>query len=307
MTETNMTPTKPGTSLMIGAEVWSPVDGSMVRQASTPSIGDLDQRICHGASHPVSDQIDTAGTSHLPQVIALEGLKLTALIWPIIDRGQTSSVVVLYLDTSDEAPLATELWTGRPGRSELCLSSSSYIKLDRFAKLSPYIAFPNGSGLPGRVWQTNLPQMEGDLTNSPTFMRSTGAQTEGLDIGFAMPCIDGSSLAAVALMLSGKTKSIARVYETWTPSQRGGSLRLSCNEGVYIEAPNTQKASRGLDVPAGDTWIGRAWATRQPEVVCDSSGNSLERSGSQDDQLTSGIAIPIIVLDDVAAVAVLMW
>ncbi|MEM6506486.1 MAG: hypothetical protein AAF711_13675, partial [Planctomycetota bacterium] len=231
MTETNITPTKPGTTLMIGAEVWSLVDGSMVRQAATPSIGDLDQRICHRSHHPVSDQIDAVGTSRLPQVIALDGLKLTALIWPIIDRGQASSVVVLYLDTTNKAPLAAELWTGRPGRSELCMSSSSYTSLDRFAKLSPHIAFPNGSGLPGRVWQTNLPQMDGDLTDSPTFMRSTGAQTEGLDIGFAMPCVDGSSLTAVALMLSGKAKSIARVYETWTPSQRGGSLRLSCTEG----------------------------------------------------------------------------
>ena len=168
MTEADITAIKTDAALMIGAEVWSPIDGSMVRQAATPSIGDLDQRICMGSSHPIADKIDAVASSRLPQVISLEAIKLTGLLWPVIDRGQTNSIVVLYLDTTNQSPLATELWTGRPGRSELCLSSSSYTSLDRFAKLSPHIAFPNGSGLPGRGWQTNLPQMDGDLTNSAT-------------------------------------------------------------------------------------------------------------------------------------------
>ena len=306
-TETSMTQAQPTSALIVGAEVWSTVDGSMVRQGATPSIGDLDQRICIGSGHPTADRIEAIGSSHMPQVVELSNISLCALLWPEIDRGQTNSVVALYFDTTDDAPLAVELWTGRPGRSELCLGDACYTHLDRFAKLSPHIAFPKGSGLPGRVWDTNLPQMDGDLTDSPTFMRSTGAQAGGLDNGFAMPCVDGTSLQAVALLLSGKRRSVARAYETWTPTQRAGSLRLRCAEGVYIDAPTIEKASHDIDLPAGDTWIGRAWATRRPEVIRDSSGTALERRGAEDDRLTSGIAIPIIVLDDVAAVAVLMW
>lgn len=302
-----MTTAKPTASLMVGVEVWSAIDGSMVRQAATPPIGDLDQRIRLGSNHPTAEKIDEVASSRLPQVIELKEAKLNTLLWPVIDRGQATSVVTLYLDTTDEAPLAAELWAGRAGRSELCRASACYTSVDRFAKLSPHIAFPKGSGLPGRVWQTNLPEMDGGLTQSETFMRSSGAEANGLDIGYAIPCVDGSSLQAVVLLLSGRLRSVARVFEAWTPTQRAGSLRLSCTQGVYLDMPTVEKASRNLDVPAGDTWIGRAWATRKPEVVCDSSGASLERVGGKDDQLTSGIAIPIIVLDDVAAVAVMMW
>ena len=291
----------------IGVEIWCPVEGSMIRQAATPSIGDLDQLISPDGDHPVASMIEGVVEKRMPQLVELKAKQIVAMLWPVIDREQVTSVVVLYMQADEATPMGTELWTGRPGRSELCLGQSSYTGLERFAKLSPHIAFPKGSGLPGKVWQTNLPQIDANLTGSDTFMRSTGAQTEGLDIGYAIPCIDGSSLQSVALMLSGAEQPLAKAYETWAPQQRGGSLRLSCIDAAYFESPSLEKSSRSLDVPAGDTWIGRAWATRKPEVVCDSTGKALERNGAEEDGLTSGLAIPIIVLDDVAAVAVLIW
>lgn len=307
MSNTESTTPVASSVVMIGAEVWCPVEGSMIRQAATPSIGDLDQRINPVGDHPVAKTIESVVQKRIPELIELEKSEAVAVLWPVIDREQVTAVVVLYMHADAQTPLATELWTGRPGRSELCLGQSSYAGMERFAKLSPHIAFPKGSGLPGRVWQTNLPQIDANLSASGTFMRSSGAQTEGLDIGYAIPCIDGSSLQTVGLFLTGAAQPLAKVYETWGPSQRGGSLRLSCTDGVYLQTPTVEKASRSIDVPAGDTWIGRAWATRKPEVVCDSTGEALERDGVVEDGLTSGIAIPIIVLDDVAAVTVLMW
>ena len=295
------------TNLLTGVEIWSPVDSTMVRQAAAPSIGKLDELIGPAHNRIIAGRVDETCLSKTPCLVKLGESDLSAFVWPVIDRGEVTAVVAMYLNSSSRNALAAEIWAGKAGRSELCLVESLYSGLDRFAKLSQYIAFPKGSGLPGRVWQTNLPQMDGSLTDSPSFMRSSGAESEGLDVGYALPCVDGSSLNAVALLLSGRGCPAAQVFETWVPDQRGGSLRLRCAEGVYLDAPHTEKASRGLDVPAGDTWIGRAWATRKPEVVCDSTGSSIGRTGSQDDQLTSGIAIPIIVLDDVAAVAVLMW
>ncbi|MEO0476799.1 MAG: hypothetical protein AAF085_12655, partial [Planctomycetota bacterium] len=246
-------------SLILGVEVWSPVESTMVRQAAAPSIGELDQLVGPSHSRVIAGRVDEARLSRMPSLVKLEQLNAVALIWPIIDREQVTSVLAFYIRQDPSASLAAELWTGRPGRSELCLGQSSYCSVDRFAKLSPHIAFPKGSGMPGRVWQTNLPQMDGDLTNSATFMRSTGASNVGLDVGYAMPCVDGTSLQAVALLLSGKECPIVRAYETWVPTQRAGSLRLGCLEGVYLDTPTVEKASRNLDVPAGDTWVGRAW------------------------------------------------
>lgn len=307
MTASSPAQADPAAPLIIGAEVWSPVEAAMVRQAATPSIGDIEDRLGTGQSGRVSALVDRAKLQKLPMLLALDDLQVTAWAWPVIDRDQVTSVVVMYCSTAGEVRAAIELWTGRAGRSELCLASANYTGLDRFAKLSPHISFPKGSGLPGLTWETNIPQVLEGLGTSPRFMRASGAEAEGLGIGFALPCISGSSLQAVALLLSGKARPIARVYETWLPRQRAGSLRLARTDGAYVSAPALKKASRQLDVPAGDTWIGRAWATRKPEVVCDSTGTSLKRAGAAEDGITSGIAIPIIVLDDVSAVAVLMW
>ncbi|MEM6259602.1 MAG: GAF domain-containing protein [Planctomycetota bacterium] len=306
-TDSILTAPRSTTALIVGVEVWAGVDGEMVRHVATPSIGDLDQQIKAKGEHPVSTRIGKVIADRLPSLLELKAVQMVAVLWPVLDRDRVSSVIVLYLHAGPQTALATELWQGRPGRSELCLEQSSYTGLDRFAKLSPHIAFPKGSGLPGQAWQTNLPQIDADLTGSDTFMRSSGARSEGLEVGYAIPCIDGTSLQSVGLFMSGNQQPLAKTYETWVPGQRGGSLRLSCVDGAYIHSPALERASRSIDVPAGDTWIGRAWATRKPEVVCDSTGKALERRGASEDGITSGIAIPIIVLDDVAAVAVLMW
>ncbi len=294
-------------TLVIGAEVWSPVDGAMVRMAAAPSIGDLQDRFRAGQPEGLSVLVENSAADKLPTLLKLDDADAIAWVWPVIDRDQVNSVVVMYFSNAGDVTAAVELWSGRPGRSELCLADACYTGLGRFAKLSPHISFPKGSGLPGLTWETNIPQVLEGLGTSPTFMRATGAESEGLGVGFALPCIAGSSLQAVTLLLSGTASPIARAYETWLPQQRGDSLRLARIDGAYIASPALEKASTQLDVPAGDTWIGRAWATRKPEVVCDSTGQSLERKGAVEDGLTSGTAIPIIILDDVAAVAVIMW
>ena len=295
------------TSLILGVEVWSPVDGEMIRQSAAPSIGDLDQMVGQSHSRIITGRVDEACLSKMPVLVDLKGSDLIAMLWPVIDREKVNAVVAVYFQVADQATLAVEVWTGKPGRSELCLGDVCYAGLDRFAKLSPYIAFPKSSGLPGLAWETNRPVLVEGLAKSPTFMRSTGAESEGLDIGFALPCIAGNALQAVTLLLSSAKTPIARAYEVWFPAQQGSSFRLARVNGAYVDAPALEKASAGIDVPAGDTWIGRAWATRKPEVVCDSSGEAFQRKGIAEGGLTCGIAIPIIVLDDVAAVAVIMW
>jgi len=307
MTDNNTMPGTRTIALTIGAEVWAEVNDSLVRQAATPSIGDLDAIIGKQHERAIAEVIDRVYASRSPRLLELEAGSLTAMIWPVNDRDQVSSIVVVYFARRDGAALAAELWTGREGRSELCLSASSYTGLDRFAKLSPYISFPKGSGLPGMVWETNIPQIIDGLSQSHRFMRATGAASEGLDLGFGMPCVNGGTLHAVALLLSGQRDPVARAIETWCPMNQSGSIRLARNAGAYVDAPTVQKASESLHLPAGDTWIGMAWATRQPVVVCDSSSASLSRRGAAEDGLTQGLAIPIIVLDDVAAVAVMMW
>lgn len=294
-------------SLIQGVEVWSPVDGEMVRQTAAPSIGDLDQTVGQSHSRIIAGRVDEACLSKMPVLVDLKGSGISVMLWPVIDRENVNAVVALYFQVGDQATFAAEVWTGKPGRSELCLGDVCYAGLNRFAKLSPYIAFPKGSGLPGLTWETNRPVLVQGLGTSPTFMRSTGAESEGLDIGFALPCIAGNTLQAVTLLLSSAKTPIARAYEIWLPTQQGSSYRLARVNGAYVDAPVLEKASSGIDVPAGDTWIGRAWATRKPEVVCDSSGESFQRKGTAEDGITCGIAIPIVVLDDVAAVAVLMW
>lgn len=289
--------------LACAAEVWSPQGDDAIRRSSTPGldaieqIGGVDRRreaACKAfaAGRPVIDE------SHGP----LAGLAL-----PVTDRGTVTSVATLTFRVEGEPRFGLELWGGKAGRSELALTSSRYEGLDRFARVSRYVAFPKGAGLPGKTWESATPRLIAGLGTSPDFLRSSGAESEGLDAGLGVPVIDGGRLAGVLLMLWAAQRPLVSVAEVWTPGRRGGSLRLTRRQAWQAGVPGLAPADAPLDVPAGDTWIGRAWATRQPEVVHASDGAGLERQGAGQAGLTCGLALPVVHLDDVRALVVWMW
>jgi len=282
-------------TLIAGAQVWA-IDAD-----TPPRCVAMTGRESIPAHLAVPDAVAACVESWKPVIEA------DRVAYPVVDRQRITSVVLMELAIESQTTAGVEVWTSRPGRSELGLGASRYAGLEHFGRLSRHVCFPRGSGVPGLAWDTGLPRLVEHVAESSDFMRRSGAESAGLDMALGIPISKGHQLLAVLLLLSSRDRPLARATELWLPGKRGDSLRLACSSGVYRDAEHVARASRRLDRPAGDGWIGRAWATRCPQIVSDPSAAALQRDGAAEDGLSTALAIPILLLDDVRAVLGLMW
>ena len=98
------------------------------------------------------------------------------------------------------------------------------------------------------------------LGQSQGFLRSTGAESEGLGTGFGFPVVNRTDLKSVLLLLSSATTPIARVHEVWRPKMVGGGVRLERTGGAYDGLDAVAKHRRSLSVHPGEGFAGRALA-----------------------------------------------
>lgn len=155
-----------------------------------------------------------------------------------------SSILCFYFRHESQAKAAVEIWVGEAGRYALTLDESYFPGLERFGFISRHVHFPIGSGLPGMVWESGNAVMINDLSQSNNFLRSTGAENEGLDLGLAFPCIKGRELLSVNLMLSTKDTPLMRICEIWQKDDT-----LDHTEHPPMEFPYRLEFIGGMDAP----------------------------------------------------------
>ncbi|MEM6749836.1 MAG: hypothetical protein AAF612_05135 [Planctomycetota bacterium] len=257
----------------------------------------------HGPGEVCHAIATRAAVERMP-VVSTPEQGAVALALPVLDRGRCTAVSTFWLE-QDDANYALELWRGQAGRAELMLSGARYGGLDRFAKISQYVGFPRGAGLPGRAWEQAQPLILGDLTRNTEFLRSSGAESEGLDAGLGLPVIDGAQLRGVLLQLSSLACPVARAMEVWSPGRQGDSLRLFRRQSWSAQGP--LEGDKPLHIPAGDGWIGQAWATRRPQVASPERAPNVDRPDLEGLGVSCGLAHPVIYLDDVRSVVVWLW
>ncbi|MEO0513676.1 MAG: hypothetical protein AAF086_00075 [Planctomycetota bacterium] len=234
-----------------------------------------------------------------------------ALIFPAYQQGEVTTLLVMYFRGGGGLAAGIELWSGTKGRFELSLAESYYTGLDRFARISQYVNFPRGAGLPGQCWDTAMPQLVPDLGTAKGFLRSSGAESDGLKLGMGIPIMQRTELRSVLLMLSSPIAPIARVHEIWVqdPDKAGQLVR---RQGVYGGLVELKQASEGLTFSLSDPdgLPGRAWAAGKPllldgmEAINDAGfqrGQAVQDAG-----LSFALALPVKVVDEVRAVALLM-
>jgi len=246
--------------------------------------------------------VDEAAKTH--------GLAAAALI-PSYQQGQVDSVVVLYFRADAQAVGAVELWAGTKGRFELSLDQSHYIGLERFSRISQYVNFPQGSGLPGRCWETGLPHIVPNLATAKSFLRSSGAESDGLAVGLGLPIMQRTELRSVFLLLSSAATPIARVHEIWVedPDQPD---RLTRSQGVYGGLNELAKASHELTFSSSqpDGLPSQAWSSGQPVLLdgIDAMHDAgLKRIDAiRDAGLSFALAWPVTVVDRVRSMVLLM-
>ena len=199
-----------------------------------------------------------------------------------------------------------------PGLFELALDECYHAGevLERFARISKYVNFPQGAGLPGRVWEQARPELEPDVSTAKGFLRTSGDGGQELSVGLGLPLMSGVNLQAVLLLLSGRRAPIARVHEIWEPDP-ADATRIVRRHGVYGDLKDFSDASDGLSFSIagqGEGLPGRAWQAAEPLLI-----NKLEdigvtrRDAARDAGLTSGLAIPTVIADTVRYVTVLLW
>ena len=242
------------------------------------------------------ESFERCGPANASDVTAAIGL-------PIFDEGRMSSVLVVMFRGQPGMKGAVELWAGRRGRFELGLTAAHYAGLERFGKVSRYVNFPMGSGLPGEVWQSAAPRILTGLGQSRAFLRSSGAESAGLKTGFGFPVIHRNELSAVMLWLSSEDTPLAKIYEVWetTDGTPETLWRTHC-DAKWV--PGYTDA-----VPASPMKpVSEAARLRRPVLFEDPAALGLEvETCVQEAGVFCGVAIPVLVHDRVRAVALLAW
>ena len=131
---------------------------------------------------------------------------------PCIVGGEVVSVVVFLCAEGADAEVAFEVWS-RDDRRELGLTDSHFANLERFSRISKFVKFPHGAGLPGQVWETRFPKIIEELGSSPNFMRAAGARADGLSVGIGLPVMANEhDLDSTFLILSSERTPVAKVF-----------------------------------------------------------------------------------------------
>lgn len=212
--------------------------------------------------------------------------------FPIIYGGSCTAVVVMLFGGGKSALGGLESWVPIRERNELTLESSYYAGMPRFEKISRYVQFPRGSGLPGMLWDTQAPHLLTGLSTSKSFMRAAGAGAEGLSSAIAWPICDYSDkLHSVCLMLSAARSPIARVLQVWQPGETDPLIltRTDAPTGDYF-----RDACVANPPAAGDGLIGAVFENQLPRVIHDLAERSdaISKAATACD-LTYTITIPV--------------
>jgi len=323
--QTTMHEKQTSTSSIIAAvEVWTPRaegDGLELNQAVhchagyAEALPDVGHALLGGEGLPgqvwsreVPLLIEAICEQEFPNAAALTELGLGAVLaLPFFDHDKVGSVLVVYFAGGEGRRAAVEMWTGRGGHHELATTASYYPGLERFGAVSQYVHFPMGSGLPGQVWQNAKPQLIDGLSESANFLRSTGASNEGLTLGFGFPLIRGLKLCTVLLTLESDASAFASVYEVWEPALRGQAAAMQRTAALCPSVEGFGEDKQRWLQP-GEGLVGKAWASRRPELSAD-LGSPDDQHGDWDlaSHFTHGLALPVLVADEVRSVAMLAW
>ena len=338
---TMMTQTDPGLApLLAAAELWTLDAGQLTVASGTygPHLGlkaaGAETRL-DGGEGAVGEAFQT-GTArivaHVGEIgylyrdaAAEAGVEASVLLpyvgapEPDAPHGSVRGVLSLLLrgerpgDAASKG--AAELWAGTKGRFELSLEQSHYVGLDRFARVSQFVNFPLGAGLPGLSWANATAELVPDVATAKGFLRSSGAESDGLSVGLGLPVLRGSELRSVLLLISSRASPMACVHEVWkapgvapADGQAQSPTPMTRDRGTYAGRVAVAEATSALG-ERGSALVEQARRSGLPVLIDGPEAmreaepdraDALERAG-----LHRAVALPVPTLHGVRSVAVL--
>ena len=228
---------------------------------------------------------------------------------PIIRNDEVIAVMTFLFAQGPEPSGVMEVWGPSSDSRELTWRSGFYGQLDEIREVSITTTFAPGQGLPGRVWQTRIPEIVESLWQSSSdegeFVREEAAMVAGLTMGFAIPVIHGGDVQSVAALLSTSDMPFAKVMEIWVPNEEGTALQKKQGYyGRYAEFTHDGQSTfaKGVGIP------GQVWESGDPQLISPLNENSgfARFQAAQSVDLSVAIGIPILDGDRVTAVILLL-
>ena len=314
--------TRSSTKLLRAVEVWCPDEDGLQLERTSSFYADAD------AFEAVSEKTKFHPGSGLPGLVWEAGVpvvfddlestdfvrheaarmdELTAGVGvPVFDGEKLVSVLLFLCHTSEISAAAFESWIIEVTRNELMPGTCFYANLDRFRRMTLYLRFPYGAGLPGDVWQTRMPRLISRLANSTDFLRASGADAEGLDFGLAVPVIrNQDEVRSVVLLLSANRSPISQVIQIWTPNEDRSAFELTST--VAPGAPQMEGLCHEISCSEGEGLVGSVVQNRRPEIR---TGFETELEPIAERALECGLrwsaGWPVIAHGEVQAVCVFM-
>jgi hypothetical protein len=171
------------------------------------------------------------------------------------------AVAVFLCGTRAKTSGCIEVWEPNPLR-ELVHVDGYYGNLEAFERLSRFMRFQAGNGVPGLTWQSGLPMVVPDLGSSASFLRAHAAREYGVQSGLSIPLFRGGTLAQVVLFLSVAASPLARAFEVWMPDASG---HLHISEAFYEPALlGFQLENRSVEFVAGAGLVGKVFESGVP-------------------------------------------
>lgn len=245
------------------------------------------------------------GSGFLRSSAALRAGLVAGVGFPVSAPDGGIQVCVLLCGAPEGTGGLIEIWEPERAQNALGLTSGYHGELDSFRRLSGLLKFPKGVGLPGKIYESRMPLILEDLSDSGSFIRAAAAETFGLSFGFGLPIFDGSTLTAALVMLARRDMPLARVIEIWVPDAQ--DERLVLDSSAYQDADAMRLAASNLSYARGEGLPGLVWSTRAPLVLDDVPEEAQVRGDAfQRAKLSLGVGIPIIEDARVRAVVLLL-
>lgn len=181
---------------------------------------------------------------------------------PVFAGDYLLAVVVLYCGDDEEYFGAIELWHAAGG-GDLALVDGYYGAAADFEAASRLATFGPGAGLPGKAWQTGMPEVMSELWYDQRFRRRGEGQALGLSKGLAIPLLQEGD-TYVMTFLSALGSPVARRFEIWAPDA-GHEAMLFAGGECDLNKAFPQDYANAL-VRRGEGPIGRVWASGLPEA-----------------------------------------
>lgn len=225
---------------------------------------------------------------------------------PVFDGHEVVSVVLLLCNNLGDAKGAIESWHPDLERRELALGHAYYANLERFRMISEYAQFPMGSGLPGAVWGSGRPKLETNLLDSPGFIRSSGAEADGLGTALGIPVVKGQrELRSVLVLLSSADRPIGRGQFIWNVEGDEESLTCTPAGSATTTCPWLTAAVEEKPNAVAELAL-RVAEERRAVLFRDLSSSPLLAKAASHDGLTWALGIPVLSEGRVVSVCLLM-